>query len=251
MLLLRDKLALLVLVALFALGACSSSPQDDDDSAVDDDDSTADDDDSAADDDDSTADDDDSAVADDDDSAGDDDDSAPPGGIAPGALIVTEIFNNPAGTDEGREWFEVHNPGLVAIDMDGWTLADYHTNEYLISGSVLVAPGGYAVLGESMDLGLNLGTPVDFAYGLTAAGFPLGNNTDEVVLVSPGGLVIDSVAYDGGTTFPSAEGAALNLAPKAMNVYANDMGWNWCLSTAGPFTAEGDLGSPGEANPDC
>ena len=236
MLLLRENLALFALVALCGLGACSSSPQDDDDSAVDDDDSAVDDDDSGT---------------DDDDSGADDDDSAPPGGIGPGALIVTEIFNNPAGTDEGREWFEVYNPGLVVIDMDGWTLADYHTNEYLISGSVLVPPGGYAVLGESSNTALNLGTPVDFAYGLTADGFPLGNNTDEVVLISSGGLIIDSVAYDGGNTFPSAEGAALNLDPAATNVYANDMGWNWCLSIAGPFTAEGDLGSPGAANPDC
>ena len=62
---------------------------------------------------------------------------------------------------------------------------------------------------------------------------------------------VHSVAYDGGNTFPSAEGTSLNLDPDATNPYANDMGWNWCLSTAAPFTTEGDIGTPGAANTDC
>jgi hypothetical protein len=134
--------------------------------------------------------------------------------------------------------------------MLGWTLEDFHTNEYLIGTSVIVPSGGYAVLGESTGE-INLGTPVDFGYGLDANGFPLGNNTDEVVLVSPLGIVVDSVAYDGGATFPSAEGRSLSLSPLATSHFANDMGWNWCLSSAGPFTDEGDLGTPGAPNPDC
>jgi len=254
MTLVRDpKAALLLLAGLLFLGpACGDEPvDDDDDSSTDDDDSSTDDDDSSADDDDSSADDDDSAT-DDDDSASpdDDDDSAVSPDYFPGALIVTEIFNNPLGTDEGREWFEVFNPGSEDIDMVDWILEDFHTNDYRIGDTVIVPAGGYAVLGESVDA-INLGTPVDFAYGLDGSGFPLGNNTDEVVLISPGGFVVDAVAYDGGVTFPSAEGQSLNLSPAATNHFANDMGWNWCLSTAAAFTVEGDLGTPGTANPDC
>ena len=247
---LRPSIWCLVLL-LLAFTGCGESPPGDDDTSSDDDDSSSDDDDSSSDDDDDSAGDDDDTTADDDDSAaGDDDDSAIPGGFLPGALSITEIFNNPQGTDEGREWFELFNPGPDAIDLDGWLLEDFHTNEYLIEQMVLVPAGGYAVLGETL-APKNLGTPIDLAYGLDMNGFPLGNNTDEVVVRSPGGVVIDAVAYDGGVTFPTAEGASLSLSPGATHHFANDMGWNWCLSTAGPFTKEGDLGSPGEANPGC
>jgi len=239
-----SRCSLFLLALFWILPACVEEPGDDDDDFADDDDSGADDDDSAADDDDSADDDDDSGHV------GDDDDSSVPGGFLPGALIVTEIFNNPQGTDEGREWFEVFNPGEEDVDLQAWTLEDFHTNNYLIADSVIVPAGGYVVLGESTDV-KNLGTPVDYAYGLDANGFPLGNNTDEVLLRSPGGVVVDSVAYDGGGTFPSAEGIALSLSPSATSHFANDMGWNWCLSTGGPFTIEGDLGTPGEPNPEC
>ena len=241
---------LFLIVGLLGLApACGDSPLDDDDSAPSDDDDSApsdDDDSGSSDDDDSGSSDDD----DDDDSSSDDDDDSAPQVFLPGALIVTEIFNNPQGTDEGREWFELFNPGSEDIDLLGWTLEDFHTNHYLIGESVLVPAGSYAVLGESTEE-INLGTPVDFAYGFDGNGFPLGNNTDEVVLISPGGTLVDSVAYDGGGTFPSAEGRSLSLSPPATSHLANDMGWNWCLSTAGAFTKEGDLGSPGAANPDC
>ncbi len=224
-----SRIATLLVLLVLAMACDDNSPPDDDDSATDDDDSAA------ADDDDTTA--------------ADDDDSAPPQFLQ-GALIITEIFNNPQGTDEGREWFEVFNPGVEDIDLMGWTLEDFHTNHYSISESVLVPSGDYAVLGESTEK-INLGTPVDFGYGLDGNGFPLGNNTDEIVLLSPAGLVVDSVAYDGVGTFPSAEGQSLSLSPEATHHFANDMGWNWCLSGAGPFTTEGDLGSPGLPNPDC
>jgi hypothetical protein len=230
---------LFLIVGLLGLApACGDSPLDDDDSGSSDDDDSG------------SSDDDDSGSSDDDDSgSSDDDDSAPPV-FVPGALIVTEIFNNPQGTDEGREWFELFNPGSEDIDLLGWTLEDFHTNHYLIGESVLVPAGSYAVLGESTEE-INLGTPVDFAYGLDGNGFPLGNNTDEIVLISPGGILVDSVAYDGGGTFPSAEGRSLSLSLPATSHLANDMGWNWCLSNAAAFTKEGDLGSPGAANPDC
>ena len=244
---LRRRLGLLIVLGLLGLPACGDDPaSDDDDSAVSNDDDSA-----AGDDDDSAASDDDDSTADDDDSSsGDDDDSAVPGGYLPGSLVVTEIFPDPVGKDQGREWFEVFNPGVADVDMEGWVLEDIHTNSYVIAESLVVPSGGFAVLGESTDP-INLGTPVDYAYGLDVNGFPLGNNTDEVVLFSPGGVLIDAVHYDGGGQFPSAVGRSIQLDPGAFNSYANDMGWNWCLSTGPLFTTQGDQGTPGAPNTDC
>ena len=40
--------------------------------------------------------------------------------LAGGELVITEFMADPAGPDgDGIEWFEVHNPGGAAIDLEG------------------------------------------------------------------------------------------------------------------------------------
>ncbi len=220
---------------------------DDDDATADDDDATADDDDATADDDDATADDDD-ATADDDDATADDDDATTSDPFASGDLVITEFLKNPGNDDELHEWVEVYNPTGSDIDLDGWTIQDHGTDSHTISGSVIAPTGGYVVLGETTDAGLNGGVAVAYAYGNT--GLTLGNGTDEIELLSPLGTVIDLVIYN-DVDFPDSVGVAAQLHPATLNATDNNLGVNWCDSGAAPWAPDSDRGTPGADNTDC
>ena len=40
-------------------------------------------------------------------------------GLMAGDLVITEIMANPAGRDEGGEWFELYNPSASGVDLTG------------------------------------------------------------------------------------------------------------------------------------
>ncbi len=163
------------------------------------------------------------------------------GTLNPGDLVINEIIQNPAAvSDSNGEWFEVFNNTAAPIELNGLTIKDDGSNTHTIGSSVIVPPGGFAVLGIDANSATNGGVTVDYEY----SNFFLANGDDEVVILD--GLVeIDRVNYDGGTTFPDPTGASM-----ALNDTANDNndGTNWCTAST-PF-GDGDLGTPGAAN-DC
>jgi len=101
----------------------------------------------------------------------------------------------------------------------------------------VVAANSYFVFGRDDDSTLNGGYNVDYEY----SSFFLTNGSDEVVLSAPTGLIIDSVAYDDGLTFPDPAGASMELIGTSAS--ENDNGANWQTATV-PY-GDGDLGSPG------
>lgn len=65
--------------------------------------------------------------------------------IAPGDLVITEAFTDPAGNDEGLEWFEVLNTSTRTIDLtksgesrqfDGGGIPNLTLNDELFRGAV-------------------------------------------------------------------------------------------------------------------
>jgi len=166
---------------------------------------------------------------------------------AVGDIIISEIMQNPAEvSDANGEYFEVYNTTMAPIDLLGLTIESNSSFSELISQSVVVAAGGYAVLGINADQSTNGGLVVDYEYNSNNG--ILGNNSDFVQLVC-GGTIIDVVAYDGGPNFPDPNGASMNLNPAFFNAIDNDTGANWCESTI-PY-GDGDLGTPGSANEVC
>lgn len=173
-------------------------------------------------------------------------DNTPTGGGSNGCptapLVINEIMNNPgAVSDSAGEWFEIFNPSIESIDINGWTIMDDGGNSHVIdNGGPLLAPiGGYLVLGINADSGTNGGASVDYQYD----NFFLANGDDEVVLVDSDGREVDRVNYDGGPNFPDPNGASMSLIDSALD---NNVGENWCTSTTA-FGA-GDFGTPGAVN---
>ena len=162
-----------------------------------------------------------------------------------GDLIITEIMYNPSGGAEpADEWFEVCNTTGTAIDMNGFDIADMVTS-HTISASVIVPGGGCIVISHT-----NL-----FACGGVASAYQHGafslNQAGDQVVISCSGTIIDVVAYDGGSTFPSeGDGEAISFnSAVSQDHITNDNGANWCIAT----TACGadDFATPGMANPAC
>ena len=165
---------------------------------------------------------------------------------SPGDIFITEIMQNPnAVSDTSGEYFEVYNSTGSAIDMLGWVISDLGSDSFTIGSSVVVPPNGYAVFGKNGDSGTNGGFTADYVFG---SGMNLSNSDDEII-ISCSGTVIDQVNYDGGTTFPDPTGASMEFTSSLiarLNNTDNDNGANWGEATIA-FGA-GDLGSPGTTN---
>lgn len=162
----------------------------------------------------------------------------------PGDIIVNEIMQNPAViSDNDGEYIEIYNTTNAPIDIEGWILRDKDTDTHTIAnGAPLEVPaGGFLVLGRNSDTSVNGGVPVDYQY----ANFQLANSSDEVLL-EENGVVIDSVGYDDGATFPDPNGFSMELISTALD---NSLGSNWAPADSSATYGTGDnRGTPGSQN---
>lgn len=162
--------------------------------------------------------------------------------VAAGDLVINEIMQNPSAVSDGvGEYFEVYNISADTVDMDGWLICDVDYDSFTVDngGPLKVAPDEYLVFGLNDTTSVNGGVLVDYVY----SGMSLGNGSDELFLETADGLIVDSVYWDNGTTFPDPSGASMELInPK----FDNNDGANWSTATAA--YGDGDFGTPGAQN---
>ncbi|HMV67167.1 MAG TPA: lamin tail domain-containing protein [Myxococcota bacterium] len=164
--------------------------------------------------------------------------------VSPGDLVLTEVMTNPnVVADSSGEWVELQNTSANAIDLDGLELSDDGGDSFVVTGSEIVGPGDFFVMGRDANAMNNGGVAIDAAYGTS---FSLANTVDEVVL-SYAGVELDRVAY--GLGWPLGVGKSTTLDPLSYDVDANDLIMHWCDATT-PY-GPGDRGTPGRANDDC
>ncbi len=160
-------------------------------------------------------------------------------------IVITEIMQNPLVlADTDGEWFELHNTGAAAVDINGWTIKDDGTNSIVVAngGPLVVPAGAYVVLARNSAAMATQGVTVFYQYGGTGT-FDLGNADDELVLLNTGLVEIDRVMWDGGPVWPDPNGASMMWDEGSGN---NNLGTNWSTSTA--VFGGGDKGTPGNAN---
>ncbi len=168
----------------------------------------------------------------------------------PGGLIITEIMKDPSClADSAGEWFELHNPGEVSLQLAGWTLGDADDAEAVLIENLLIGPGDFAVLCSDSEQAATEGIPCDLDYSYGA--LSMGNGDDSLMAFDPAGRLIDEVVYT-ENEFPDSPGASLSL-DAGLDASDNDLAENWCAgkrpleSTCMPS----DMGTPGQANPSC
>lgn len=149
-------------------------------------------------------------------------------------LLITEIMANPAQvSDSNGEWFELFNPTLEAVDLEGLILSDDGSNHHVINsgGSLLVNPGEYFVLAGNADSDFNGGFFANYEY----SGFSLGNAEDEIVFSDDSGELL-RFNYTGGFGVAGRSMELLGMDMIETNYGLTDPDWTYGL---------GDIGTPG------
>lgn len=169
--------------------------------------------------------------------------------VAIGDLIITEIMNNPNEvSDTNGEWIEIHNATGADIDLNGFNVYDAAGGNALpITASVVVAAGGYVVIGKNDDTATNGGVTVDYEISALSLG---NTGADYLAIESPGLEIIDELIFDEASGL-DPDGASRSLDPNFLDAAANDDDTNFCEATSFISGGMGDTGTPGAANDAC
>lgn len=119
--------------------------------------------------------------------------TAPDAELGTHEVIINEVMVDPYGSDGGKEWFELHNPGNQPVTLTGWSVRDCGDQVLppLFGGSV-IPPKGYLVVGAQSDFSLNGGVPVSIAYG---EAFYLPNTVGSILLYDGDNKLVDQMRY--------------------------------------------------------
>ena len=160
--------------------------------------------------------------------------------LSAGDLVITEIMANPdAVSDSYGEWIEVYNASGVEVNLLGLVLKDNASSD-TVDIDLIVAAGGYVVLGIDGDTTRNGSVTVDFDW----SGLALGNSGDTLSL-SYASTTLDAVDYTGWAV---VAGVSLSLSLLEIDATSNDDVGSWCAAT--DTFGDGDYGSPGADNPE-
>ena len=165
-------------------------------------------------------------------------DIVPPGA---GDLVITEFHANPAAVDDAAgEWFELRANAPVHLNaLELGTVVGEVKSAIEVEECIALGVGDYAILARGDEATVNGGLPfvsATFEFALA--------NSDSGLFVSYGGEVVDQIAWSSTTS-----GAATSLDGTFTDATDNDDEANWCAAVD-PYGA-GDLGTPGEENPQC
>jgi Lamin Tail Domain/PKD domain len=120
---------------------------------------------------------------------------------ASAALLISEVmYDVPSdvGADKTREWVEIFNSGPDSIDISKWKIFD-GSNHVLnpvgtngTRGSLIIAPGSYAVLADDATTFITLfgsaGTVIDTTLDLN-------NTSDTVSIINDAVVTVDTITY--------------------------------------------------------
>jgi hypothetical protein len=159
-----------------------------------------------------------------------------------GDVIITEFMANPdAVSDTQGEWFEVYF--AQDADLNGLQLGDTGNPAAATVTSadcIPVTAGTYVVFARNADSATNGGlTDVALAFSFT-----LSNSAADSISVGYNSAVFDEITFS-----TSSVGASTSLSATALDPTLNDNPGNWCDAVAS--YGDGDLGTPGTANPTC
>ncbi len=168
-----------------------------------------------------------------------------PMAVQPGELVISELMVAPLGVPEvDGEWFELANVSDHDITLDGLTLTDNKNDTTVVNPCtpVIVPAGGRAALGRNADATKNGGVALAYSYKTDMS----LNNFGDSVFIKAGAVEIDHVTWVSSWI---TKGKALSLDVTETAADANDVPTHWCWAI--DKMADGDMGSPGKANPPC
>ena len=155
-------------------------------------------------------------------------------------IVINEINYNSSSDSNlnAGDWIELYNPTNQAIEMSLWEFRD-EDNIFTFPENIILAPGGYLVLCQNLDVFSQIFSSVsntlgDLEFGLSGAG-------ELIRLFDPDGILVDGVEYDDIAPWPidpDGYGPTLELIDSSLD---NALGENWDASNE-------NGGTPGEIN---
>ncbi len=171
------------------------------------------------------------------------------GALLPGDLVITEVFSDPSGADEGGEWFEVFNASGRPVALEGISLVhsrgDGSMRRASTIGAVTIAPDDYLVFGNVLAELAPAWVDVPYANALG----DLYNTGSGRLALQCGTTEIDATTYANGRS-----GRSRQLdGGKPPDYTINDDLAQWCVASQVPANefSPGNFGTPGTLNEDC
>lgn len=181
-----------------------------------------------------------------------DDDGTPPAcgaNLLAGDLVITEVFADADGEDEGKEWFEIYNATNQTLDLAGVVLTASKANgddpATHVMTQQIIDPGQYLVLGgvapEFRPSFVDYGYGPDLRVG-SARGLP---NADGKLDLKCDVVIVDEMTWSSSS---SGKSKALD-GSRAPDYNINDDQMLWCDSIT-EFEL-GSFGTPQNPNDAC
>jgi DNA/RNA endonuclease G (NUC1) len=162
-------------------------------------------------------------------------------------VVITELMANPGGVvqDSVGEYVEVFNAGRFPVNLKGMTVSDNGAS-HTIATDLMVAAGGYALLGRSANTAINGGISPHYLYVADSRSTALqfSNSGTEFFRIRVGSVTVDSAGYT-NTSTAAAAGVARELKNAAFDNAAID-GTNWASATTNYHAS--NKGTPGQSN---
>jgi hypothetical protein len=160
-----------------------------------------------------------------------------------GDLMISEVMHNPEMVVDYRgEWIEIYNNSGAELNLNGLQIGNGVESGVTVGQDLIVADGGYVVLGVYASSVGNGGYSPDYVYSY--GNLRLRKNT--TLTLSNGSTTVDTFSYS-SSTHDTTAGSALSL--NSLNPNDADSASNWCASTSS--YGDGDLGTPGASNDVC
>lgn len=121
------------------------------------------------------------------------------------ALEITEVFPNPYGDDNNKEFVEIYTS--ESLNLSEYIIGDETSNDTLVALSFGI--GTYALVVEEGFAWQELNTTASVYSAGATIGNNLGNTQDSVFLYAPSGILVDSLHYSEiteGYSFEKNEG---------------------------------------------
>ncbi|HRY48486.1 MAG TPA: lamin tail domain-containing protein [Candidatus Paceibacterota bacterium] len=103
----------------------------------------------------------------------------------------TLTFADPADGDF-EDWFELHNPNPIPVDLTGFFLTDDPQNlhQFTIPNPTVIAPGGYLLVWADEE------TEQNSAGNDLHVNFKLNRDGETILLLAPNDTILDSISYN-------------------------------------------------------
>lgn len=122
---------------------------------------------------------------------------------SPGGIFISEVMWNGSSASASDEWLELYNYGDKVVNLDGYSLFDDHNKEIIlqIQSGQIASKGNFLISNNDKGHSFSAGESVlDVAPDLVNSSLSISNSNLKILLLDPGGNIVDQVG-DGGRPF--------------------------------------------------